>query len=83
MFWSSFMQFTQIHRTKVGSHEAVALHVVPDNSIPHIDPKCMKVVFPTEVASSLLKEVTYEKNVAHNRFKYQLILLKFQEIVFL
>ena len=48
MFWSSFMQFTQIHRTKVGSHEAVALHVVPDNSIPHIDPKCMKVVFPTE-----------------------------------
>ena len=36
---------TGVHRTKVGSHKTVALIVEADNSIPHIDPECMKVCF--------------------------------------
>ena len=37
---------TGIHRTKVGGHEAIALEVVKDDSVPHIDPDCVKVMFP-------------------------------------
>ena len=45
---------TGIHRTKVASHEDIALNVEKDDTIQHIDPDCMKVVFPTEVANCLL-----------------------------
>ena len=44
---------TGIHRTNVSSCEEVTLLVLKDNSIPHIDPDCMKVVFPTTVPTSL------------------------------
>ena len=47
---------TGLHRTKTGSYESIVLSVEKDDSIPHIDVKCMKVVFPLEVASSLLQE---------------------------
>ena len=36
---------TGIHRTKVSSCEEIVLSVVKDDSIPGIDPYCMKVVF--------------------------------------
>ena len=57
---------TGIHHMKVGPHAAVILDVTPNNSIPHIDPKCMKVVFPTAVHRSLLKEITYPKNPSYD-----------------
>ena len=56
-----------IHKTKVSSHEDIALNVVADDSISHIDPDCMQVVFPLrdEVPAALLEEITYPKNPAH------------------
>ena len=62
-----------IHITKIGSHESIALNIEDDNSIQHIDPNCLKVMFPAEVSDALLKEITYPKNPANKRFKDQLV----------
>ena len=59
---------TGIHITGVGSHEALALAVEKDDSIPHIDPMCMKVVCPNKVDECFLKAVTYPKNPQRKRF---------------
>ena len=60
-----------IHRTKVSSCEEVALLVEKDDSIPHIDKDCMKVIFPNIVANELLDSVTWPKNPKNNRFTDQ------------
>ena len=52
---------TGIHRTKVSSHEDVTLLVHEDNSIPHIDPQCMKVMFPMHVDAQLREEIVWPK----------------------
>ena len=64
---------TGIHRTKVGAHEAIPLIVQKDDSVQHIDPDCMLVKFPEDVAASLMKEITYPKNEAHKRPHDQLV----------
>ena len=64
---------TGIHKTKVGAHQFVAMNVERDDEIQHIDPQCMKVIFPSHVAQALLHEVTYPKNSEHRRYKDQLV----------
>ena len=49
---------TGIHQTKIASCEEVVLQVVRDDSIPDIDPHCMKVMFPLTVPAGILTKVT-------------------------
>ena len=59
-----FSTITGIHCTNnVSSCEEVTLFVVRDDSIPEIDPDCMKVMFLETVASSLPDNVTWRKNM--------------------
>lgn len=62
---------TGIHRTKVSSHEDVTLLVHEDNSIPHIDPQCMKVMFPMHVDAQLREEIVWPKNPKNKRYHDQ------------
>ena len=62
-----YSTITGIHRTKVSSHESINLDVEMDNSIPDIDPMCMKVVFPANVPAAFRDEVTWPKNPDHKR----------------
>lgn len=64
---------TGIHQTNIGSCEEVVLKVVKDDSIPNIDPHCMKVMFPETVSVEILNKVTWPKNPAHKRFNDQLV----------
>ena len=66
-----YSTITGIHRTKVSSCEEVTLMVVRDDSIPHIDKDCMKVMFPETVANVLLDNVTWPKNPQHKRYRDQ------------
>ena len=68
-----YSTITGIHRTKVSSHESTNLDVEMDNSISHIDPMCMKVVFPANVPAALRDEVTWPKNPDHKRYQDQLV----------
>ena len=61
-----YSTITGIHRTKVSSQESIYLDVEMDNSIPDIDPMCMKVVFPANVPAAFRDEVTWPKNPDHN-----------------
>lgn len=53
----------------MSSHEAVNMVVEMDDSIPHIDPMCMKVMFPRDVPMELRDQVTWPKNPEHKRFR--------------
>ena len=64
---------TGIHRTNVSSCEEVTLLVLKDDTIPHIDPDCMKVVFPATVPSAIMDNVTWPKNPAHKRYHDQYV----------
>ena len=64
-------RITGIHRTKISSHEEVTLLVERDDSVQHIDPQCMKVMFPMFVEHHLRDEIVWPKNPAHKRFQDQ------------
>lgn len=64
---------TGIHRTKVSSHKDITLAVERDDSVHHIDPQCMKVMFPDTVPDELKNEITWPKNLDHNRKENQLV----------
>ena len=66
-----FSTIRGIHRTKVSSCEEVTLLVERDDSIPHIDKDCMKVMFPAAVPMHLLDNVTWPKNPDHKRYTDQ------------
>ena len=68
-----FSSVTGIHKTLVSSHKDVVLAVEMDNSIPHIDPECMRVMFPTTVPSSLMGEVMWPKNPKRKRYADQIV----------
>lgn len=68
-----FSTITGIHRTKVSSCEEVTLLVEKDDSIPHIDKECMKVIFPDQVPNELLDNVTWPKNPKNKRLTDQLV----------
>ena len=63
-----FSTITGIHCTNVSSCEEVTLLVEKDDSIPHIDKECMKVMFPHDVPSELLDNVTWPKNPKNKRW---------------
>ena len=62
---------TGIHRTMVASHEDISLQVEKDDTIPHIDPQCMRVMFPMTVDPGLRNEITWPKNPDHRRYQDQ------------
>ena len=70
-----FPSVTGIHKTLVSSHKDVVLAVEMDNLILHIDPECMRVMFPTTVPSSLMGEVTWPKNPKRKRYTDQIVRL--------
>ena len=44
-----------------------------DNSVPHIDPECMKVMFPSTVAEQMMHEITWPKNPGGKRYGDQIV----------
>ena len=57
----------------VSSHEAVVLSVEVDDTVRHIDPQCMRVMFPSTVSADLLTEITWPKNPRNRRLHDQLM----------
>lgn len=68
-----FSTIRGIHRTMLSSHEDVVLSVEVDDTIRHIDPQSMRVMFPPTVPAHLLHEITWPKNPKHKRFDDQLV----------
>ena len=68
-----YSTITGIHRTNISSCQEVTLDVVKDDSIPHIDPHCMKVMFPSTVPAELMNKVTWPRNPDHGRYNDQLV----------
>ena len=62
---------TGIHKTMISSHQTVSLSVEKDYSIPHIDPLCMKVMFPMHVVEGLEDRIVWPRNPEHKRFQDQ------------
>ena len=47
--------------------------MLKDDSISHIDPNAMQVMFPSRVHPSLMDEITYPKNPEHKRYRDQFV----------